>query len=67
MKCEYGLWNGAEHCVGVLSCCTYYKPLKLQCMTVEMLTFKAYSFSTKYMAHYLKALQSQILYMENSL
>ena len=43
MKCEYGLWNCAEHSVGTLSNYTYYKPLKLKCRTVEMLTFKDYT------------------------
>ena len=43
MKCEYGLWNGAEHSVGILSHYTYSKSLKLKYMTVEMMTYKAYS------------------------
>jgi hypothetical protein len=60
MKCEYGLWNGAEHNVGILSYYIYFQPLELESMTVEMFTFKAYSVQSIWHTIY-KAFQAQIL------
>jgi hypothetical protein len=66
LKCKYGQWNGAEHSVGILSHYTYFKPLKLKCRTVEMLTFNPWVTDVIYIYIYIYICGAPILDVSRS-